>query len=151
MAVNDTEKLESPIVSGPGYCYLVSNLRVMPNVALILAWELVLAIETTNGTIIQFTMASNTATASQLPDICNEIEALLSWNPPHLISVATKKKLSSAWPPSFYDKHFSKDLVLQQVEHLLSLVPALTNNVDIALHTALATLSPPNGFITAQR
>lgn len=106
-----------------------------------------------NGPLIKLSKVNYdmAAAASQLPDIRNEIEALLSWNPPRLISVATKKKLSSTRPPSFYDKHFSKDLVLQRVERLPSLVPALANNVDTALHAASATLPPPNGFITAQR
>ena len=96
-------------------------------------------------------MASTTAAADQLPDIRSEIEALLSWNPPRLIPVATKKKLSSTQPRSFYDKHFSQTLVLQRVARLPSLVPALANNVDAALHAASGTLPPPNGFITAQR
>jgi hypothetical protein len=71
--------------------------------------------------------------------------------PPRLIPVATKKRLSSTWSPSFYDTHFSQNLVLQQVERLPSLVPALASNVDTALHAASGTLPPPNGFITAQR
>lgn len=87
--------------------------------------------------------------SGQLPDVRNEIEALLSWNPPRLIPVATKKKLSSTRPPSFQDKHLSQNLVFQRVERLPSLVPALANNVDTALHAASGTLPPPNGFITA--
>jgi hypothetical protein len=91
------------------------------------------------------------STTAALPDVRDEIEALLSWNPPRLIPVANKKELSSTRPPSFYDKHFSQNLVLLRVEHLPSLVPALANNVDKALHAASGTLPPPNGLITAQR
>jgi hypothetical protein len=83
----------------------------------------------------------------------NEIEALFSWNPPRLNPGTTKKTLSSTRPPSFYDKHFSPDLVLQRVERLPSLVRALANNVDVALHATSGSLPPldDDGFITAQR
>jgi hypothetical protein len=92
-------------------------------------------------------MTSTTATGPP-SEVLDEIEALFCWNPPRLI-LAPKKKHSTL--PSFYDKHFSTDLVLKRVERLPSLVQDLASNVDKALSAASATLPPLKGFITAEQ
>ena len=99
---------------------------------------------------------TQTSTAGP-PGILDEIEALFSWNPPRLAVIPKMKiqmKTSAATrQPTFYDKHFSPDLVVKNVVPLPSLVQDLAKNVDKALDAALGTLPPVNflDFITVQQ
>ena len=59
---------------------------------------------------VQVPMASTSADAEPPSKILQEIEALFSWNPPHLIPAPLppgKKPSTSTCPPAFYDKTYS--------------------------------------------
>ncbi|KAF8808131.1 hypothetical protein BYT27DRAFT_7211721 [Phlegmacium glaucopus] len=89
-----------------------------------------------------------------MAEVLKEINALFSWNPPRLIPDLNKKKSSTVTcPSSFYDKHFSSDLVLKRVKRLPSLVTDLAKNVDTTLDGAinLNSLPPLDDFITARQ
>jgi len=85
------------------------------------------------------------------PESLQEIHKLFSWNPPPLVLDRTRKPSISTRPPSFFDKHISRNLALKRVQRLPSLVQDLSRNVDTALTAALNTLPPLDGFITAQQ
>ena len=92
---------------------------------------------------------------STTAEVRDEIEALFSWNPPHLVPrKKTETKTSTATrQPAFYNKHFSERLVVRNVVPLPSLVQDLAKNVDKALDAALGALPPVNAvdFITTQQ
>ena len=92
-------------------------------------------------------VASTSTSAEPASADHREIEALFDWNPPRLISISQKS--TTTRPPPFYDKHFSKDLVLRHVKRLPSLVHDLARNVDSALLAASKSLPPPVHEITA--
>ena len=104
-------------------------------------------------------MASTSAAGEPPSKILQEIEALFSWNPPHLIPTPLqpgKKPLTSTCPPAFYDKltfydkHIAVDKALLEVKRLPSLIQQLAENVDKALHAASEMLPSLKGFITAE-
>ena len=87
------------------------------------------------------------------PEVFNEIEALFSWNPPHLELAPDKLKAKSTAtrPPAFYDKHISAKLVVRTVVLLPSLLHDLAQNVDKVLEaTSNALPRHLEGFITAE-
>ena len=89
---------------------------------------------------------TSTAPASLSEEVRREIEALFNWNPCHLepqasSSNSTSKSTSkSTRAPAYFDKHFSKKMLLLHVKHLPSLVQQLQNNVDNTLFATSATL-----------
>ncbi|KIL70169.1 hypothetical protein M378DRAFT_7084 [Amanita muscaria Koide BX008] len=98
-------------------------------------------------------MTSPTA-GPQRHEVLTEIEALLSWNPPrliHRIPESIKEPSTTTRAPAFYDKHFSSNLILENIDRLPSLVQDLARNVDTALQAASNTLPPLDGFITVQQ
>ena len=94
---------------------------------------------------------ASTSAASQ-STVLNEINALFSWNPPLLKLSAPQSKLTRKL--SFFDQHFSPQLVLKRVVPLRSLVQDLANTVDLALEEAkdtLPALSDENFITTGVR
>ena len=94
--------------------------------------------------------STSTACTSLSQEVRKEIEALFNWNPRRLrtpddpTSTTTMKNAKSTQLPAYYDKHFSKNMVLLHVKHLPSLVQQLQKNVDEKLLAASATL--PRGW-----
>jgi hypothetical protein len=59
--------------------------------------------------------------------------------------------VSTTRPRSFFDRHFSANLILRHVKQLPSLVPDLANNVDRTLRAASATLPRTWDLPTAEQ
>lgn len=91
-------------------------------------------------------MASPSASAP--PGVLEELGQLFSWNPPFLYP--GKMHSTNTRKPSFYDKHFTQNLVLKRVERFPSLVQDLERNVNKSLDAASKTLPPLPGFPNAQ-
>jgi hypothetical protein len=92
--------------------------------------------------------STSTSATGPSPRVLEELQALFSWSPPKLIPGSSRS--TKTRPPSFYDKHFTEDLVLKSVKRLPSLVEDLARNVDTVLG-ALTTLPPLDGLITARQ
>jgi len=92
------------------------------------------------------TASTSTSTDLLSGEVRREIDAIFGWNPLHLYltppTLPHQKSTSKPTTrgPSFYDRHFSDDLILQHVKRLPSLVPDLASNVDHTLRAASATL-----------
>lgn len=101
----------------------------------------------------------NTASTSISIDLSDEVRrelhALFNWKPRRLyysppVPRTTTTKSTSTCPPSYFDRHFSPNLILEHVKPLTSLVSDLEQNVDRALSAASATLSRAWNVLTAE-
>jgi len=108
---------------------------------------------TMNG--LDNTAATLTSTELLSEEVRHELNAIFDWNPVHLrpappmLPSRSRRRATGTHQPSFFDGHFSGDLILRQVKRLPSLVPDLANNVDRTLRAAEATLPCTWDLLTA--